>query len=75
MSVFDGIISILDWVKDKLPIQNRVERWKNEIDKLTKERDELLKGKWDSKKAARYLVIESRIDKLFGMLKNKADSA
>jgi len=47
MSIVGGVISILDWLKDKIPIQNRVERWKNERDNLKREREQLLKGQCD----------------------------
>jgi hypothetical protein len=65
-----NILSILDWLKDKLPIQDREERWKNELDDLTAERKKLIRGKWDAKKAQRISYIDSRIDRLLQLLKN-----
>ena len=59
-------------ILDKLPIQGRKERWKNEIDNLTKERAQLLKGDCDEKKAARVDAINKRIDNLNQLLKNSA---
>ena len=57
---------------DKLPIQGRTERWKNEIENLTKERDRILAGKCDEKKAARVIDINKRLVYLNQLLKNKA---
>jgi hypothetical protein len=64
-SFFDKLIS-------KLPIQNRIERWKNQLVDLKKQREELLKGDCDDKKAMRLRDINNRIDKLNELLKNKA---
>ena len=63
---FGGIGKILD----KLPIQGREERWRNELDNLNKERELLLAGKADSKKAARFVEIEKKIAYLAQLLKN-----
>lgn len=60
----------LDKLIDKLPIQGRKERWKNQLDGLQKERKKLLKGKWDAKKARRLFDIDDRISKLVQLLKN-----
>jgi hypothetical protein len=68
--IFGGIVSILDWLKDKLPIQDRIERWKNELDNLTKERTQLLKGEWDVKKGKRLDYINKRIDVINQWLRN-----
>jgi len=54
----------------KLPIQGRRERWRNEIDNLTKERKELLKGNWNEKKGYRVIWIDKRINSLNQLLKN-----
>lgn len=62
----------LDKLLEKLPIQGRVERWKNELDKLTKERGLLLVQKADIQKAKRMSYIERRISELNQLLKNKA---
>ncbi len=68
--MFDKILSILDWVKDKLPIQSRGERWRNELDNLKKEKAELLKGQANEKKANRVAVITERIAYLEQLLRN-----
>lgn len=57
---------------DKIPLQGRKERWKNEIDNLTKEKKKLVAEKWDSKKGQRVEVIENRIAYLNQLLKNSA---
>ena len=60
----------LDQLLKKLPIQNRTERWKNKLSALKKEREKLLKGKWDVKKGARLDVIDIELDKLVELCKN-----
>jgi len=57
---------------DKLPIQGRKERWKNELDNLRKERTILLNSKADKKKASRLVNIDNRIVYLNQLLKNSA---
>ena len=54
----------------KIPIQGRKERWKNELEKLEKERLSLLKGECDEKKSKRYDDIVVRIAYLNQLLKN-----
>lgn len=65
------IISILDWVKDKLPIQGRVERWRNELEQLNEEQKQLRKGKWTAQKADRYTACTKRMHYLGRLLKNR----
>lgn len=65
---FGGIGKILD----KLPIQGRKERWKNELENLEKEKARLLVEKCDSKKASRVEYINTRIAYLNQLLKNSA---
>lgn len=72
MSIVGSALSIFDWLKDKLPIQDRVERWKNELDKLQRERSELVIFKKADKYNARIEYIDMRINQLNGLLKNKA---
>ena len=64
-SFFDKLIS-------KLPIQNRKERWKNQIDDLKVERDAILREDYDEKKARRLIGINNRIAKLERLLRNVA---
>jgi hypothetical protein len=71
VSIFAGIISILDWAKEKIPIQDRKERWKNELDNLTKEKEKLLQGECDVKKAQRLDLVNSRIAYLNQLLRNQ----
>ena len=57
----------------KLPIQDRKERWKNELDKLEKERAVLLLEKWDPAKKRRFSRISERIAVLNGWLRNSVN--
>lgn len=59
---------------DKIPIQGRRERMKNELETLTKEKNELMKGKCDAKKSIRVNAINQRIDVLNQWLKNTSDA-
>ena len=61
----------LDSLLKKLPICDRVERWKLLIDKYEKEKRELLKGSCDAKKSKRLDFINSELVRLYGMCKNK----
>lgn len=63
---FGGIGKLLD----KIPLQGRVERWKNEFDNLTKEKATLLKGKCDEKKSERLDIVNARINYLTQLLRN-----
>ena len=62
----------LDGLLNKLPIQGRVERWKNQIDDLEKEKKELQKKECNEKIADRITAIDDKLDKLNQLLKNKA---
>ena len=57
---------------DKLPIQGRVERWKNELENLSKEKQQLLKGEANDKTIKRMDFINRRSAELVQLLKNKA---
>ena len=59
-----------DQILRKIPIQDRKERWKNTFDKLKKEHNKLVKGKWNVKKSKRLDVIDNKLDKLVQLLKN-----
>ena len=58
----------------KIPIQDRKERWKNELDKLIKEKENLLKGECDEKKSVRLIDIDERIEHFNRLLKNSSSS-
>jgi hypothetical protein len=73
MNALGSALSILDWLKNKLPIQNRVERMKNELAKLKVEKVALLRGDCNEKGSKRYAVVVARIDELNGMLGNLAN--
>jgi hypothetical protein len=62
----------LDKIMDKLPIQSRVERWKNQIDQYEREKKLLLSGECDDKKSKRLLFIDTELVRLNGLCKNKA---
>jgi len=63
--------NFLDKIIDKLPIQGRVERWKNEIENLQKERKELIKSDCNDKTIRRIITIDKRIVYLMQLLRNK----
>ena len=61
----------LDQLLEKLPIQNRVERWKNKLNTLERERNDILLHKANYEKAKRLARINRDIDKLNILLRNK----
>lgn len=67
---FGGIGKLLG----KIPLQSRVERWKNELDSLEKEKENLKRGVCDEKKSARLIVIDERIEHFQRLLKNSSNS-
>ena len=73
MGILSSILSILDWGKDKIPLQDRIERWKNQIDDLTKEKNELAKEPATSKRSKRMVDIERELAHLSQLCKNKVD--
>jgi len=75
MSIASAILSIPDWIKDKLPIPGRLEGIKNEIDKLENERKELLHGDPTLKTAKRTIWIDDRLKLLYGRLRNATGSS
>ena len=70
-----GVISILNWLKNKIPLQNRVERMKNELDKLRTEKALLLQGEINDKKTVRFRIVNARIEQLERMLANLAQES
>ncbi len=70
MSIISSIFSILDWIKDKLPIQDRVERWKNEIDKLEK-RQAFIEVNKRNDLRGEYQRNTIRLQELHNLCKNK----
>ena len=67
-----SILSILDWLKNKLPIPNRVEGIKNKIDKLEKERNDILLHKAEVRLANRLIAIDEQLLILRKRLQNLA---
>jgi hypothetical protein len=65
----------LDKLMGKLPIQSRKERWKNKLDALEKERQEILKGVCDEKKSLRLISIDNNIAYIVQLLKNSASDS
>jgi len=74
MSILGSVLSIVDWAKDKIPIQDRKERWKNEYDNLTKEKDEIFKSQPDIKKSWRLDYINKRLSDLDQLFRNQTSS-
>lgn len=71
--MLEKLLSIFDWAKDKLPIQDRKERWRNELDNFIKEREELKKGKCDEKKALRLDKLNNLIAQRQQWLRNQTE--
>ena len=67
-----------DWGKflalllEKLPIQGRIERIKNQLDRLEQEQKKLLTGDWNECKGEKYANNQLRIIELNRLLRNKA---
>jgi hypothetical protein len=72
---FGAVLNILDWLKDKLPIPNRLEGIKNEIDKLETEKSRLLLEKADVKKSKRVDWINNRLMLLNKRMQNATNSS
>ena len=65
--------TFLGGLMDKLPVQGREERWKNELDNLKKEFDKLLEANAPGKdKQDRFIWVRGRIDYLNQLLKNRS---
>ena len=62
--------NFLDRVTRWLPIQGRVERIKNKIDKLERQKRELLQGQASPDKARKLVSVERELAELERMLKN-----
>lgn len=54
-------------------LQGRRERWKNEIDRLTKERKTLIRNKVSQEASQRVIKIDLRIAELNELIKNSAN--
>ena len=67
---WEGIGTLFGKIAEQF--QGRIERTKNEIDKLEKEKTNLLISKADVTRAKRLAYIEQRLPILYGLLKNKA---
>ncbi len=65
------ILSLLDFFKTKIPIQDRTERWKNEIDKL-EQRQSFIEVNKRNDLAREYERNAKRLQDLYKLCKNKA---
>jgi len=63
--------AFLGGLMDKLPIQGREERWKNELDTLETEKGKLLAGPSNEKTQKRMVWIMDRIAYLNQLLRNR----
>ena len=68
-----SLFGFLDKIMGVLPIQKRKERWKNELDNLEKERNNLLKGKCDEKTSTRLAIVVERLRYLNQLCKNSVE--
>lgn len=55
-------------------LPGRKERWKNDLDRLNNEKQELLAGKADKNKSDRLVVIMNKIALLEQLIKNSSDA-
>ncbi|MFA6067514.1 MAG: hypothetical protein WC810_02935 [Janthinobacterium sp.] len=69
------IFDILDWVKNKIPIQDRLEKIKNDIDKLERQEYELLKQDTTPERMARLGAIRHQLSILNKRLRNSTQSS
>lgn len=58
---------------DKLPLQGKLERWKNELDTLKKERTGILRRKSTPESQKRLIVVVERIEYLNQCIRNAAN--
>jgi hypothetical protein len=65
-----GFISLLDNVFKKIPIQDRKERIKNQIEDLRKERNQLLREDSNVKTSRRITAIDNDIVRCEQLLRN-----
>jgi hypothetical protein len=61
----------LDKLLSKLPIQGRIERWKNELAKLQREEKDILSGPSNVSASNRLSVVRKRMSELQELLRNK----
>jgi len=66
-----GLISLLDRITSLLPIQGRVERWKNEIEKL-EQRNAFISINMRNDLTSEYDRNQRKLHKLYKLLKNHA---
>ncbi len=64
------ILSLLDFFKKKIPIQDRIERWKNEIDKL-EQRQRYIEINKRNDLVREYERNAKRLQELYALCKNK----
>ena len=62
----------LDKLLSKLPIQDRWERIRNRLDRLKQEEKNLLKGKYNEKKAKRLNTVRNGMSKCIVLLQNRS---
>jgi hypothetical protein len=68
---WDGIGTAIGTVASWFTPEQRTRRLRDELEKLSTERSKILVHKADEKSARRLSVIDSRIDVLNGLLKNR----
>ena len=61
MGIASSVLSILDFLKDKLPIASRLEKIKNDIDKLEAEKKQLLGVPANVRNSKRLNVIDDKL--------------
>lgn len=64
------IFDIVDWLTRKLPISDRLESVRNNIDKLEREENEILKEAATPSRVARLANIRSKLSILYKRMQN-----
>lgn len=63
----------LDKLLEKLPIQGRVERWKNQLDEIEKELNQLENQSWTPEKGTRHNSLFNKRNRIQRLLRTKAN--
>ena len=66
-----ALFNVVDRITGWLPVQSKVERWRNKLAKAKEERAKLLQGDADEKKTVQLLRVDATINELERLLANR----